>query len=220
MSKLASLKTWYSLEDAAQHLAQSLGEPVAETDVLGLTADGHIPLYCRLQSAPAKRVAKACLLEYTEEDALDGCYHGEVQWIGDRAFRSATGQNGEVESVSYARIELLDTDEQAAVKYLDGVFRLEFSVDSRMRSWLYEVAAGNSRIFDCLQGMWVSDEDNQFWSVLEYMPEQLIYNADDSPTVTEPFYRPILSPPPTIRSFCAPIRDSSSGAASFGTRIR
>lgn len=190
MGKLSSLKTWYSLSDAVEHLAGALDEPVEEQALLQLVVDGHISLYCRLESSPARRVAQACLFEHHIDGLPEHCRPEQVRWIGAEALLPSVDSDQSNSYSLFAKLRWADCDKAPVVEELSGVFQLEFSMDSQMRTWLGSLADGKYVPADYLRGLWISDQLGQTWSVLELVPEQYFYHPDHGATFRDSYYRP------------------------------
>jgi hypothetical protein len=63
MSKIYKLKRWLTLEDAAMHLARSLGEEVSVSDLLQLAVDGRLVLSVELVNHATANIGKLVPLE-------------------------------------------------------------------------------------------------------------------------------------------------------------
>lgn len=176
MKKLYTLKSWFSLTDAAERLGAGLGETVTTNDVLQLVVEGHLSLSWYARHIPARRVAP-----YT---ALFG-----------RGFRPEFNQlfpntHETSEDILKAVESWEPLDGADAIVYLDGPYRLELEQCGALMDWIHAHLTHTGGELISLDGFFVSGPDGTLWQIMEHNSGGCYTAPGGNEKKLKPFYHP------------------------------
>ncbi|VAX08790.1 hypothetical protein MNBD_GAMMA25-2197 [hydrothermal vent metagenome] len=176
MKKLYTLKSWFSLVDAAERLGAGLGESVTVNDVLQLVVEGHLPLSWYTRHIPARKVAP-----YT---ALFGRgFRPEFNKLFPNTHETSEDTLKAVESW-----EPLDGED--AIVYLDGPFRLELDQCGALMDWIHAHLTHTGGELISLDGFFVSEPNGALWQIMEHNSGGRYKSPDGNEKELKPFYHP------------------------------
>lgn len=149
MRKLYQLKKWYTIEEAANRLTLTLGEPVSSTEVLRLMADGELGVFWYVQGRDAVEVAPAnWYLSDEEAEAHQAHCPSAVAYLGV-------------------------SRQSEKVILLRGVCQIEAEVCRGSSHWMESLGTGHGGSIDSFFfGTLLVDEDGRMWELLERLDEQ------------------------------------------------
>lgn len=155
MRKLYKIKKWYTLDEAADRLSLTMGEPIGVQDIRQFMADGLIDAYCNVRGIYAMEVAPASVF-------MDSC--SELTRIS----KSFGLPDGHWPSVSQGLAEQAEN-----VATLDGLFKIEVKgenvitvTDRRWRAAIADGIEGEYLSNDDVGGdVMLSDIDGKLWEL-------------------------------------------------------
>lgn len=179
VKKLYTLKSWFSLPDAAERLSSGLGEEVSTNDVLQLVVEGHLPISWYIRHVPARRVAP-----YT---ALRGKgFSPEFFQVKDDFFPDK--EFPEDQLIISREWECLDGEE--SVFYLEGPYRLELKYCGALMDWIHAYLTNTGGELISLEGFFVSDNKGTIWQIMEDQPPIKYITPEGEEKELEAFYHP------------------------------
>lgn len=179
MKKLYTLKSWFSLADAAERLSAGLGEGVSVNDVLQLVVEELLPLSWYIRHVPARRVAPYTALRgrgYSPEFfQMQNFFFPDKEFPQDRLIISEEW-------------ECLDGEE--SIVYLDGPHRLELKYCGALMDWIHAHLTNTGGELISLDGFFVSDNEGIIWQIMEHQPSSKYTTPDGEEKKLESFYHP------------------------------
>lgn len=176
MKKLYTLKSWFSLDDAAERLGSGLGESVTVNDVLQLVVENHLPLSWYARHIPARRVAP-----YT---ALFGKgFRPEFNELFPNTLAASEDTLKAIGSW-----EPLDGED--AIAYLDGPYRLELEQCGALMDWIHAHLTHTGGELTSIDGFFVSEPDGTLWQIMEHNSGGSYTTPDGNEKELKPFYHP------------------------------
>ncbi|MVF24957.1 hypothetical protein EVC37_25690 [Methylocaldum sp. BRCS4] len=162
MSKLFRLKSWYSIEQAAQRLSGTLQEPVSVQDVYHLCYEGRLKLSWQVPYRAAREVAPVTKL---------------INWYGasDDDPTKTLWPLGNPETYEKIAWTWYFEPQRLHVETLDGIYRLDLEFDGGVKSWLLSLATGNPDYHKLVsfEGFFVWCSEGRLWKIVERFPLDL-----------------------------------------------
>ncbi|MCG8028660.1 MAG: hypothetical protein N0E55_13235 [Candidatus Thiodiazotropha taylori] len=179
MKKLYTLKSWFSLGDAAERLGAGLGEGVSVNDVLQLVVEELLPLSWYIRHVPARRVAPYTALRgrgYSPEFfQMQNCFFPDKEFPQDQLIISEEW-------------ECVDGEE--SIVYLDGPHRLELKYCGALMDWIHAHLTNTGGELISLDGFFVSDNEGTIWQIMEHRPRSRYKTSDGEEKEMAACYHP------------------------------
>lgn len=179
MKKLYTLKSWFSLPDAAERLSAGIGEGVSVNDVLQLVVEDLLPLSWYIRHVPARRVAPYTALRgrgYSPEFfQMQSFFFPDKEFPQDRLIISEEW-------------ECVDGEE--SIVYLDGPYRLELKYCGALMDWIHAHLTNTGGELISLDGFFVSDNEGAIWQIMEHQPRSRYKTPDGEKKEVAAFYHP------------------------------
>jgi len=162
MSKLYKLKNWYSIEDAARRLTETLGEEILTTDILQLAIENQLPLSWYIRGRKARKVAPASKIIRI----------GDMGAVPPHPSVKEALENGGVVTMLY----LHPQDDE--IIGLEGPFWLEVKMMGWVRDWTLSLITKTGGDLICLDGFIVQDREQNLWNLLDRFPTRDPHDRD------------------------------------------
>ncbi|WP_456412174.1 hypothetical protein [Thiolapillus sp.] len=179
MKKLYTLKSWFSLPDAAERLSAGLGEKVSVNDVLQLVIEELLPLSWYIRHVPARKVAPYTALRgrgYSPE-----FFQMQKLFFPDKEFP----QDQLIISDAWACV-----DGEESIVYLDGPFLLELKYCGALMDWIHAHLTNTGGELISLDGFFVSDNEGTLWQIMEHQPRSHYKTPDGEEKEMAASYHP------------------------------
>lgn len=150
MKKIYKLKQWYSLEDAAKRLTQTLSEKIDTLDVLGLAIEGHIQLHWYLRHVSAIEV------EFTTKEIP--------------SFKSLNSDASE-DQESFFVNGFYPVNPNGKVSYLNGAHIILLEICGALSDYLRSHLTGTGGELISIDGFYIRDEEGKIWNIVERFDE-------------------------------------------------
>ena len=167
MKKLYTLKSWFSLGDAAERLGAGLGEGVSVNDVLQLVVEELLPLSWYIRHVPARRVAPYTALLGKGYSHPVVALHNSL-YPDDDFYQKHLVRAKEWEYV----------DGKKSIVYLEGPYRLELKYCGALMDWIHAHLTNTGGELASIDGFFVSDNEGTIWQILEYQPRRSYKTSD------------------------------------------
>lgn len=175
MKKLYTLKSWFSLPDAAERLSAGLGEQVTVNDILQLVIERHLPLSWYTRHVPARRVAP-----YT---ALRG------RGYSPEFFHLFPDNKLSPDQLIISK-EWECVDGEESIVYLEGSYQLELEYCGALMDWIHAHITNTGGELISLNGFFVSDNEGTIWQIMEHNSGGRYKTPDGNEKELKPFYHP------------------------------
>jgi hypothetical protein len=179
VKKLYTLKSWFSLPDAAERLGAGLGESVSVNDLLQLVVEEYLPLSWYIRHIPARKVAPFTALRGRGYSPEFLALHNTLS-PDDNYYQNHLVISDEWEPV----------DGEESIVYLDGPHRLELKYCGALMDWIHAHLTNTGGELISLDGFFVSHNEGTIWQIMEHQPRSSYKTAEGEDKEVAAFYHP------------------------------